>query len=139
MSLCPPTDTPKDTRVSLSPSSGNIGVGDTVTLSCQVGSSHPPVSGYHWYKDGVAVGTQQELALRGVRREDHGRYHCEAQNALGTGVSPAVTLHVFCECHRRGRDTAECLKLGWHGLGIGVAVREESGGPVVPHLCPLSL
>ncbi|XP_068045255.1 sialoadhesin isoform X1 [Anomalospiza imberbis] len=86
---------PKDTQASLSPSSGNIGVGDTVTLSCQVGSSHPPVSGYHWYKDGVAVGTERVLALRGVRREDHGRYHCEAQNALGTGASPPVTLHVF--------------------------------------------
>ncbi|NXM61181.1 SN protein, partial [Illadopsis cleaveri] len=87
--------TPKDTQVSLSPSSGNIGVGDTVTLSCQVGSSHPPVSDYRWYKDGVAVGTQRVLALLGVRREDHGRYHCEAQNALGTGVSPPVTLRVF--------------------------------------------
>ncbi|XP_016161085.1 PREDICTED: sialoadhesin-like [Ficedula albicollis] len=87
--------TPKDTQVSLSPSSGNIGVGDNVTLSCRVGSSHPPVSGYHWYKDGVAVGTERVLALRGVRRQDHGRYHCEAQNALGAGVSPPVTLHVF--------------------------------------------
>ncbi|NXJ18310.1 SN protein, partial [Dicrurus megarhynchus] len=87
--------TPKDTQVSLSPSSGNIGVGDTVTLSCEVGSSHPPVAGYRWYKDGVAVGTQRVLTLRGVRREDHGRYHCEAQNALGTGVSPAVTVRVF--------------------------------------------
>ncbi|NXO22111.1 SN protein, partial [Cisticola juncidis] len=86
---------PKDTKVSLSPSSGNIGVGDTVTLSCQAGSSHPPVSGYRWYKDGVAVGTERVLALAGVRREDHGRYHCEAQNALGTGVSPPVTLRVF--------------------------------------------
>ncbi|NXD31181.1 SN protein, partial [Spelaeornis formosus] len=87
--------TPKDTRVSLSPSSGNIGVGDTVTLSCEVGSSHPPVSGYHWYKDGVAVASQRVLALQGVRREDHGQYHCEAQNALGTGVSPPVILRVF--------------------------------------------
>ncbi|XP_033369795.1 sialoadhesin [Parus major] len=87
--------TPKDTRVSLSPSSGNIGVGDTVTLSCEVGSSHPPVSGYHWYKDGVAVGTERVLALRGVRRQDHGRYRCEAQNVLGIGVSPDVTLRVF--------------------------------------------
>lgn len=92
------TDTPKDTQASLSPSSGNIGVGDTVTLSCEVGSSHPPVARYSWYKDGVAVGTERVLSLRGVRREDHGRYHCEAQNALGTGVSPAVTVRVFCEC-----------------------------------------
>ncbi|NXT71005.1 SN protein, partial [Chaetops frenatus] len=87
--------TPKDTRVSLSPSSGNIGVGDTVTLSCEVGSSHPPVSGYLWYKDGVAVGTEKVLALQGVGREDHGRYRCEARNALGAGVSPPVTLRVF--------------------------------------------
>ncbi|NXY54145.1 SN protein, partial [Callaeas wilsoni] len=86
---------PKDTQVSLSPSSGNIGVGDTVTLSCEVGSSHPPVSGYRWHKDGVAVGTERVLTLQGVRREDHGRYRCEAQNALGAGVSPPVTLRVF--------------------------------------------
>ncbi|NXM50810.1 SN protein, partial [Gymnorhina tibicen] len=86
---------PKDTRASLSPSSGNIGVGDAVTLSCEVGSSHPPVAGYRWYKDGVAVGTERVLALRGIRRQDHGRYRCEARNALGTGVSPAVTLRVF--------------------------------------------
>ncbi|NWI02114.1 SN protein, partial [Tichodroma muraria] len=72
---------PKDTRASLSPSSGNIGLGDEVTLSCHVGSSHPPVSGV--------------LALRAVRREDHGRYHCEAQNTLGAGVSPPVTVRVF--------------------------------------------
>ncbi|NXB82063.1 SN protein, partial [Donacobius atricapilla] len=86
---------PKGTRASLSPSSGNIGVGDAVTLSCEVGSSHPPASGYRWYKDGAAVGTQRVLELRAVLREDHGRYHCEAQNALGTGVSPPVTLRVF--------------------------------------------
>ncbi|NWV17818.1 SN protein, partial [Origma solitaria] len=87
--------TPKDVRVALSPSSGNIGVGDTVTLSCEVGSSHPPVSGFRWYKDGVAVGTERVLALRGVRRQDHGQYRCEAHNALGAAVSPDVTLRVF--------------------------------------------
>ncbi|NXD04349.1 SN protein, partial [Certhia familiaris] len=86
---------PKDLRVSLSPSSGNIGVGDAVTLSCQVGSSHPPVSGYSWDKDGVAVGTERVLALPAVRREDHGRYRCQAHNAIGTALSPPVTLRVF--------------------------------------------
>ncbi|NWT07019.1 SN protein, partial [Mionectes macconnelli] len=86
---------PKDVQVWVSPSSGNIHVGDTVSLTCEVGSSHPPVSGFHWYKDGAAVGSERVLTLRGVRREDHGRYHCEAQNALGAGTAPATTLHVF--------------------------------------------
>ncbi|NWV79248.1 SN protein, partial [Dasyornis broadbenti] len=86
---------PRDTRVALSPSSGNIGVGAAVTLSCEVGSSHPPVSGFRWYKDGVAVGTERVLALRGVRRQDHGRYRCEARNALGAAASPDVALRVF--------------------------------------------
>ncbi|XP_054149421.1 sialoadhesin [Melozone crissalis] len=115
---------PKDTQVSLSPSSGNIGVGDTVTLSCEVGSSHPPVLGYHWYKDGVAVGTERVLALHGVRREDHGRYHCKAQNALGTGVSPPVTLRVFsaeisaspaAEVLEGTATTLSCDVPGWEG------------------------
>ncbi|NXG09389.1 SN protein, partial [Sakesphorus luctuosus] len=87
--------TPKDVQVLVSPSTGNIHVGDMVSLTCEVGSSHPPVSGYLWHKDGVVMGTERVLTLRGVRREHHGRYHCEAQNALGAGTAPAVTLHVF--------------------------------------------
>ncbi|NXC26466.1 SN protein, partial [Campylorhamphus procurvoides] len=87
--------TPKDVQVLASPSTGNIHVGDTVSLTCEVGSSHPAVSGYHWYKDGAVMGSEQVLTLRGVRREDHGQYHCEARNALGAGTAPAVTLHVF--------------------------------------------
>ncbi|NWS14807.1 SN protein, partial [Pachyramphus minor] len=86
---------PKDVQVRVSPSSGNIHVGDTVSLSCGVGSSHPPVSGYRWYRDGAVVGSERVLTLRGVRREHHGRYHCEAQNALGTGTAPTTTLLVF--------------------------------------------
>ncbi|NXO76511.1 SN protein, partial [Sitta europaea] len=49
---------------------------------------------YRWYKDGEAVATGQVLALRAVRRQDHGRYRCEARNALGTRASPPVTLRV---------------------------------------------
>ncbi|XP_027526488.1 sialoadhesin-like, partial [Neopelma chrysocephalum] len=86
---------PKDVEVRVSPSSGNIPAGATVSLSCEVGSSHPPVSGYVWYKDGAAVGSERVLTLPGVRREDHGRYHCEALNALGAGTAPITTLHVF--------------------------------------------
>ncbi|XP_009472716.1 PREDICTED: sialoadhesin [Nipponia nippon] len=89
---------PKDTHVSVNPSTQNIRVGDTVSLACEVSSSYPPVSAYHWYKDGVAVASDQMLTLRDVRREDYGQYHCEAENAVGAGVAPALTLYIFCKC-----------------------------------------
>ncbi|NXJ41228.1 SN protein, partial [Ciconia maguari] len=86
---------PKDTQVSVRPSAQNIRVGDTVSLICEVSSSYPPVSAYRWYKDRVAVGSEQILTLRDVRREDHGQYHCEAENAVGAGAAPAMTLYIF--------------------------------------------
>uniref|UniRef100_A0A8C4VAU8 Sialic acid binding Ig like lectin 1 n=1 Tax=Falco tinnunculus TaxID=100819 RepID=A0A8C4VAU8_FALTI len=86
---------PKDTQVSVSPSTQNIRVGDTVSLTCEVSSSYPRVSAYHWYKDRVAVGSEQILTLRGVRREDYGQYHCETKNDVGAGAAPAVVLYIF--------------------------------------------
>ncbi|NXK18427.1 SN protein, partial [Arenaria interpres] len=86
---------PKDTQVSVNPSMQNIHIGDTVSLTCEVSSSYPPISAYHWYKDGVAVGSEQILTLRGIRREDYGQYHCKAENAIGAGVAPTVTLYIF--------------------------------------------
>ncbi|NXJ86388.1 SN protein, partial [Trogon melanurus] len=85
---------PKDAQVLVSPSAQNTHPGDTVSLTCEVSSSYPPISGYYWYKDGVPVGTEKILTLRDVRREDYGQYRCEAKNAVGVGVAPAVTLHV---------------------------------------------
>ncbi|KAM9027373.1 sialoadhesin [Ara ararauna] len=87
--------TPKDIQVSMNPSGQNIRVGDTVSFTCEAGSSHPPVSVYRWYKDGVPMGSEQILTLRGVSREDYGQYHCEAENAVGAAVAPAVMLYVF--------------------------------------------
>ncbi|NXJ96854.1 SN protein, partial [Corythaixoides concolor] len=86
---------PKDTQALVDPSAQNVRVGDTAALTCEVGSSYPPVSAYRWYKDGVAVGSERVLTLRNVRREDHGQYRCEAENAIGVGAAPAVTLYVF--------------------------------------------
>ncbi|NXL39922.1 SN protein, partial [Glaucidium brasilianum] len=86
---------PKDTRVSVNPSAQNIRAGDTVSFTCEVSSSYPPISAYRWYKDGVAVGTEQILTLRDVHREDYGQYRCEAENAVGAGAAPAVTLYIF--------------------------------------------
>ncbi|NXE85003.1 SN protein, partial [Cochlearius cochlearius] len=86
---------PKDARVSASPAAQSVRVGDTVSLTCEVSSSHPPVSAYRWYKDGVAAGSERVLTLRDVGREDYGQYRCEAENAVGVGAAPAVTLYVF--------------------------------------------
>ncbi|NWH77285.1 SN protein, partial [Piaya cayana] len=85
---------PKDTQVSVTPSGQNIHLGDTVSFTCLVGSSYPPISGFRWLKDGAAVGSEQILTLRDVRREDYGQYGCEARNALGAGLAPPVMLHV---------------------------------------------
>ncbi|NXW58844.1 SN protein, partial [Eurystomus gularis] len=86
---------PKDTQVSVTPSAQNIHVGDTVSLTCEVSSSYPPVSAYHWSKDGVVMASEQILTLRDVRREDYGQYRCEAENAVGTGMAPTMTLYIF--------------------------------------------
>ncbi|XP_068005484.1 sialoadhesin [Melanerpes formicivorus] len=86
---------PKDTQVSVTPSMQNIRVGDTVSLTCEVSSSYPPISAYHWYKDGVAMSTEKVLTLRDVQREAYGQYHCEAQNPVGVGTAPAMTLYIF--------------------------------------------
>ncbi|XP_042663855.1 LOW QUALITY PROTEIN: sialoadhesin-like [Tyto alba] len=86
---------PKDAQVSVDPPAQNIRVGDAVSLTCEVSSSYPPISGYRWYKDGVAVGSRRVLALRDIRRTDYGQYHCEAENAVGAGAAPAVMLYIF--------------------------------------------
>lgn len=86
---------PRGTEVSLDPPTTHVRPGDTLSLSCVVNSSHPPITAFRWYKDGAAAGTGPILVLRGVRDRDHGRYHCEAQNAIGTGVAPHVMLYVM--------------------------------------------
>ncbi|NWX17338.1 SN protein, partial [Aegotheles bennettii] len=86
---------PKDTQVSIDPSVQNIHAGDTVSLRCQVSSSYPPVSAYHWHKDGVAVSSEQILTLRDVGHKDYGQYSCEAQNDVGVTMAPAVTLYIL--------------------------------------------
>ncbi|NXS53687.1 SN protein, partial [Brachypteracias leptosomus] len=86
---------PKDAQLSVTPSTQNIRVGDTVSLTCEVSSSYPPISAYHWSKDGVALANEKVLTLRDVGREDYGRYSCEAENALGTSTAPTITLYIF--------------------------------------------
>lgn len=113
--------------MSVSRSAQNIRVGDTVSLTCEVTSSYPPVSTYHWYKDGTAIGSERILTFRGVRREDYGQYHCEAKNAIGAGVAPAVTLYVFCKC-QGGSLVAGVAPRGSGGIaGGGTGPQEQEG------------
>ncbi|KFO73916.1 Sialoadhesin, partial [Cuculus canorus] len=86
---------PKDIQVLVTPSAQNIHLGDTVSLTCVVGSSYPPISAYHWLKDGVLMGSEQILTFRDVRREDYGQYRCEVRNVIGDGVAPPVMLYIF--------------------------------------------
>ncbi|NXA31268.1 SN protein, partial [Eudromia elegans] len=86
---------PQGVTATLQSSTGNIRVGDAVSLACATNSSYPPITAYRWYKDGAAMASEQVLTLQHVRREDYGRYHCEAENAVGSGAAPALTLFVF--------------------------------------------
>ncbi|XP_019330510.1 PREDICTED: sialoadhesin [Aptenodytes forsteri] len=120
-------DAPKDTQVSVSRSAQNIRVGDTVSLTCEVTSSYPPVSTYHWYKDGTAIGSERILTFRGVRREDYGQYHCEAKNAIGAGVAPTVTLYVFCKCQGSSLAAGVAPRGGGGIAGGGAGPQEREG------------
>lgn len=114
--------------MSVNPSAQNILMGDTVSLTCEVSSSYPPISAYRWYKDGVAVGSEQILTLRGVRREDYGQYRCEAENAVGAGTAPAVTLYVICEWQRSSAEAGVLLEEQWgRGSGMGFTQRVRTG------------
>ncbi|XP_074847742.1 sialoadhesin [Carettochelys insculpta] len=86
---------PKGTSVFIQPSTQNIRVGDSISLTCRVNSSFPGVATYKWYKGKAALESQQILVLQSVAREDYGLYHCEAENSVGTGVAEAVVLYVF--------------------------------------------
>ncbi|NWJ01092.1 SN protein, partial [Crypturellus undulatus] len=86
---------PQGVVASVQPSARNTRVGDAVSFACAVNSSYPPVTAYRWYKDGAAVGSEPVLTLRHIQREDYGQYHCEAENAVGSGAAPALTLFVF--------------------------------------------
>ncbi|MBN1982714.1 MAG: immunoglobulin domain-containing protein [Chitinivibrionales bacterium] len=56
---------------------------------------------FQWYKDGVAIpnGTQQQLTILSITRNNAGQYHCVASNKLGSAQSASARLTV--------RQTAE--------------------------------
>lgn len=99
--LTPPSclaDAPKSVEILLSPSEGNIRPGDLVTLTCQVNNSYPEVSSVQWVKDGTPLKAQSRmLQFSHVAWDDAGVYTCQAENNVGSLVSPPFSLHVFSE------------------------------------------
>nr|XP_055198962.1 sialoadhesin isoform X2 [Nyctereutes procyonoides] len=87
---------PKGVEILLSPSGRNILPGDLVILTCQVNSSYPEVSFVQWTKDGMQLQVQgRMLKLSQATLGDAGNYTCKAGNAVGSSVSPPISLHIF--------------------------------------------
>ncbi|XP_038239504.1 LOW QUALITY PROTEIN: B-cell receptor CD22 [Dermochelys coriacea] len=69
--------------------------GNTMMLNCSVGSSNPPVTKYTWYKDNSQYWeTEESILTFPAKKERSGNYSCEAQNAIGYGRSPPVSMDV---------------------------------------------
>ncbi|CAK6436938.1 unnamed protein product [Pipistrellus nathusii] len=73
--------------------------GDPVTMTCQVISSNPEYQTLSWFKDGILMREQEtlqreqktlKLTLPKVTKQMSGKYHCEANNDLGSSASEAV-------------------------------------------------
>lgn len=73
-------------------------VGGSVNMTCQVTSSNPEHSPVSWVKDGHPLQKQTPTLILGeVTKDMSGKYHCQATNDLGLGLSEEVALTVLCE------------------------------------------
>lgn len=52
---------------------------------------------YTWTKDGVKIGSSQNLTLKTIKRSDQGVYQCFASNAAGTSLPATVFVDVLCK------------------------------------------
>ncbi|XP_051560159.1 B-cell receptor CD22-like isoform X2 [Myxocyprinus asiaticus] len=106
--------TPKTVSVSMS-GSGEIVLGDSVTLTCS-SDSNPPVLNYTWFKqnESSAVGSGQSYSAL-----QSGFFYCVAQNQHGSQRSAAVSVTVH---HRSGWHVVLGITMGCGGLLIIVIV-----------------
>ncbi|XP_040275310.1 sialoadhesin [Bufo bufo] len=86
---------PKEVKIVLHPSGGNIKEGDSVSLTCQVNSSYPLVTSYTWYKEGQQFSKEKIVSFHSLSRTDHGEYRCEVENSLGHVSSDIRRIIVF--------------------------------------------
>ncbi|CAM4468509.1 unnamed protein product [Leuciscus chuanchicus] len=86
---------PKSVSVSVSPPSGVIVEGDSLTLNC-ISDSNPPALNFSWFKENEtsAVGSGQSFSISSFNSSFSGRFYCEAQNKYGSQRSASVSLTV---------------------------------------------
>ncbi|XP_077116198.1 B-cell receptor CD22-like [Ranitomeya variabilis] len=65
--------------------------GKMITLTCSVESSNPPNPTITWYKNGKIFKTK----TNDIQCKESGKYHCKAENSVGTRESSAVEISVL--------------------------------------------
>lgn len=85
---------PKNTSVLVEPP-GALVEGSSVSLLC-VTRSHPPVSHFAWFRDGLEQTEVRGAVLvwESAHHSHSGTYHCEATNRLGQDSSDSVQLDI---------------------------------------------
>ncbi|XP_048011350.1 B-cell receptor CD22-like isoform X2 [Megalobrama amblycephala] len=84
---------PKSVSVSVSPS-GEIVLGDSVTLSCS-SDSNPPALNFTWFKGGKFVGSGRIFNISKISSDHSGGYKCRSINEHGEKDSDTVMLNVM--------------------------------------------
>ncbi|XP_051994041.1 B-cell receptor CD22-like [Xyrauchen texanus] len=84
---------PENPVISINPS-GEIVLGDSVTLTCS-SDSNPPVLNYTWFKENTTVGSGEIYSITSIRSDHSGEYKCKSINEVGEKYSDTVTLNVM--------------------------------------------
>lgn len=56
---------------------------------------------YSWTKDGIKIGSSQNLTLKTIKRSDQGVYQYSASNAAGTSLPATIFVDVLCKINYR--------------------------------------
>ncbi|KAL0152839.1 hypothetical protein M9458_051860, partial [Cirrhinus mrigala] len=112
---------PRNVVVNLN-SSGEIVLGDSVTLICS-SDSNPPALNYTWFKENQnsAVGSGQSFSISSFDSSHRGHYTCEAQNKHGSQRSASVSVAVK-GFQRAALHTVTGIVAGCGGLIIIIIV-----------------
>ncbi|XP_051994038.1 B-cell receptor CD22-like [Xyrauchen texanus] len=73
--------------------SGEIVLGDSVTLTCS-SDSNPPAQ-ISWFKGLTYIGSGEIYSITSIRSDHSGEYKCKSRNEVGEKYSDTVTLNVM--------------------------------------------